>query len=75
MVNLLVVVDVLAHGRAGRIASVWTAALLGGGAGYLALLPQGAMERSVGAFLVAEAVAWVALLTALPREEATAPSR
>jgi hypothetical protein len=75
VVNLLLMIDVMAHGRAGRIASVWTAALLGAGAGYLALLPQGAMERSVGAFLVAEAVAWVALLTALPREETTAPVR
>lgn len=68
VVNLLVVVDVLAHDRSAHIPSAWVAASLAGAVAYALLAGLDPTDRTVWAFVVAEAAAHVGLLVLLPRE-------
>lgn len=62
LTNLVSTLMVLAQNRAHAVARAWTVALTGGTATFAALSTAVPLDRTVGAFVAAEAVALVALL-------------
>ena len=67
VVNLLVVVDALAHDRSVHVPSAWVGATLAGAVTWVLLSGLDPIDRTVWAFVVAEAAAHVGLQVLLPR--------
>lgn len=68
VVNLITLVDVIAHNRAAHVAAAWAVATVAALATYVVLGGLAPIDRTVWAFVVAEAGAQVALLVLLPRD-------
>ena len=75
VVNLLVVVDVLAHDRSAHVAVAWVGAMLAGAVAYVLLSGLDPTDRTVWAFVLAEAAAQVGLMVLLPRDRAEVSGR
>ncbi|MET1059877.1 MAG: hypothetical protein ABWX84_09780 [Nocardioides sp.] len=75
VVNLLVAVDVLAHDRSAHVAVAWVGATLAGAVTYALLHGLDPTDRTVWAFVAAEAAAQVGLLVLLPRDRAEVSGR
>ena len=75
MVNLLVLVDVLAHDRSAHVPVAWAGATVAGAVAYVLLSGLDPTDRTVWAFVVAEAAAHVGLLVLLPRERSEVSAR
>ena len=70
VVNLVAMVDLLAHDRPARVTTAWAVAVVAAVAAYLLMVESSPLDRTVVAFLVAEAAATAVLLVLLPRERA-----
>lgn len=70
VVNLLTMIDVLAHGLSGRVAVAWSGTVVAALLAYALLSGLEPTDRVVWAFVVAEATAQLILLTLLPRDRA-----
>ena len=70
VVNLLTMIDVLAHGLSARVAVAWSGTVVAALAAYVALSGLEPTDRTVWAFVVAEATAQLILLALLPRDRA-----
>lgn len=68
VLNLVTMVDLLAHDRPARVATGWATAAAAAVAAYVLMADASALDRTVGAFVVAEATATGVLLALLPRE-------
>jgi hypothetical protein len=68
VVNLLILVDVLAHDRSAHVTVAWVGALLAGATAYALLSGLDPTGRTIWAFVIAEAAAQVGLMVLLPRD-------
>jgi hypothetical protein len=67
-------VDLLAHDQPARVTAAWAAAIVLAAVTYLVLVQAAPLDRTVAAFVAAEATATAGLLLLLPRERAVRPA-
>jgi hypothetical protein len=67
-------IDLLAHDQPARVTAAWAVAIVLAAATFLALVQAAPLDRTVAAFVAAEAAATAGLLLLLPRERAVRPA-
>jgi O-antigen/teichoic acid export membrane protein len=74
VLNLVTMIDLLAHDQPARVTAAWAVAIVLAAATFLALVQAAPLDRTVAAFVAAEAAATAGLLLLLPRERAVRPA-